>query len=675
MASHVQKNSSSRLIPFFLLLMFASLLLAFKPAYADPPGRVGRVADVVGEAWLFDAEDKEWQKVERNQPITEGDRLRTDNGARVTLRIGSTSIWLDERADLEFSRLDDEAVELLLARGQLAMRLRSRENIAETRILTREGRFAFEREGLYRVDQLERGSRAYAWLGQLRFEPRGDGMPTLLSGGEQAEFWWGNGPRVERQRIERDFFGDWAVAQSESEGDGPVNRYVSSEMTGAEDLDRHGRWEQHDEYGAIWFPLALAVDWAPYRYGRWAWVRPWGWTWVDDARWGFAPFHYGRWVQVRGRWCWAPGRYVNRPVFAPALVAWVGGGNFSVGVSIGGGRHSPPPRHGWFPLGPREAYVPGYKHSPHYVNRINVDVDVRVGGGSPRYRNRDVVGAISVLPHEQQWRGRPQPYKPDMGPVQPVVQAPSRGEGGPGRGQRVDPPSWVGQRDHRDPRDRGNRGPDRSDRADRDDRDDRPTWRDKLPRPGNPAPVVAVPQPGSVQAPAQPQVSPVPPVTQPTQQQQPGPREDRWGNYRPQDQGQQGGEDRRGWRRDDRRDDRREPPVQQPQAPQLPQVQPPQVPQVPQVQVPQVQQPQVQQPQFGGWRRDRGEDRREDRPTQPAWTPPRPAEARPPQPMPAMPQVQMPQPARPQAPEAAPQRKREDESRNRPPGRKEEKER
>ena len=325
------KNSTTRLIRI-LLLAFASLLLGLKPAWADPPGRIGRVAEITGEAWLFDAEDKEWQKVERNQPITAGDRLRTDNGARLTLRIGSTSIWLDERADLEFSRLDDEAVELLLARGQLAMRLRSRENVTETRVLTREGRFGFEREGLYRVDQLDRGSRAYAWLGQLRFEPRGDGPSTWLSGGEQAEFWWGNGPRIERQRIERDFFGDWAVAQSESEGDGPVNRYVSSEMTGAEDLDRHGRWEQHDEYGAIWFPLAVAVDWAPYRYGRWAWVNPWGWTWVDDARWGFAPFHYGRWVQVRGRWCWAPGRYVNRPVFAPALVAWVGNGNVSVGV-------------------------------------------------------------------------------------------------------------------------------------------------------------------------------------------------------------------------------------------------------------------------------------------------------------------------------------------------------
>jgi hypothetical protein len=48
-------------------------------------------------------------------------------------------------------------------------------------------------------------------------------------------------------------------------------------------------------------------------YGRWVWVVPWGWTWVDDAPWGFAPFHYGRWVYV-SYWAWVPGPLAVRPV-------------------------------------------------------------------------------------------------------------------------------------------------------------------------------------------------------------------------------------------------------------------------------------------------------------------------------------------------------------------------
>jgi hypothetical protein len=57
-----------------------------------------------------------------------------------------------------------------------------------------------------------------------------------------------------------------------------------------------------------------------------------------------------------------------RPVYAPALVAFVGGGNFSLGVSFGGGFSGV----AWFPLGPRDVYIPGYRCSPRYVQTINV---------------------------------------------------------------------------------------------------------------------------------------------------------------------------------------------------------------------------------------------------------------------------------------------------------------
>jgi hypothetical protein len=112
----------------------------------------------------------------------------------------------------------------------------------------------------------------------------------------------------------------------------------------------------------------VVVGWAPYHYGHWVWVGPWGWTWVDDAPWGFAPFHYGRWAYVRGYWGWVPGPVVVRPVYAPAVVGFVGGGGFSVGVGFGGGFSGV----AWFPLGPRDVYVPGYRCSPRYFQSVNV---------------------------------------------------------------------------------------------------------------------------------------------------------------------------------------------------------------------------------------------------------------------------------------------------------------
>src|SRR5437016_591981 len=118
---------------------------------------------------------------------------------------------------------------------------------------------------------------------------------------------------------------------------------------GVEDLDDYGDWRSSPEYGDVWFPR-VSAGWAPYREGHWAWIDPWGWTWVDDDPWGYAPFHYGRWAAFGGRWGWIPGPVAVRPVYAPALVVFVGGGGFVAGGNVA-----------WFAMGPREVYVPSYR--------------------------------------------------------------------------------------------------------------------------------------------------------------------------------------------------------------------------------------------------------------------------------------------------------------------------
>jgi hypothetical protein len=398
----------------------------------DPPSRAARVVNVVGDAWLFDHDSREWTRLTRNQTVGEGDRVRTDDRGRVSLRVGSTTVWVDERSDLELSQLDEGQTLLQLDRGDVAVRLRSVENAAETRVRTREGTAQPEREGLYRVEQLDRGSKVYVWQGRMRFDWSRSASAVFLGTGEQVELWWPDGPRAERSPLYSDGFGDWVLAESREEGDRTVARYVSAEMTGAEDLDRYGRWETAADYGAVWIPTTvLGVDWAPYRYGRWAWSRHWGWTWVDDAPWGFAPFHYGRWVSWRGRWCWAPGAYVHRPVYSPALVGWVGGGSVSVGISIGS--RPQPPRYGWYPLAPREVYRPAYRHTPRYVGRINDPRDLRDPVTVQRpHRYRDVHSAVSMLPAPgaaiQPMPVRGPDRKAEPGWTRPLPVAPGRGD-------------------------------------------------------------------------------------------------------------------------------------------------------------------------------------------------------------------------------------------------------
>ncbi|MCK6500160.1 MAG: hypothetical protein L6Q38_11860, partial [Nitrospira sp.] len=168
-------------------------------------------------------------------------------------------------------------------------------------------------------------------------------------------------------------------------------------------LVRHGSWRNTSEFGPAWFPQSMPTGWAPYRWGHWAWIAPWGWTWIDQSPWGFAPFHYGRWALIGGYWAWLPGAYTARPVYAPALVAWLGQPGWSVSFSFGSA-----PVVGWFPLGPREIYYPHYRSSLRHVRSVNAHhvpnaariVNVAPHKDSPRHIHRDRHVAVTIVPEK-----------------------------------------------------------------------------------------------------------------------------------------------------------------------------------------------------------------------------------------------------------------------------------
>jgi hypothetical protein len=373
-------------------------------AEADPPGRVGRLSEMTGQVWLYSPSAGEWIEAVRNRPITDGDRLSTEGAARAEMRIGSTTVRLDSGTELEVLKIDDTRIELQLHNGSMTVRLRNREGVDEFSVVTDEGRFRAQRTGRYRIDRIDETSHLTVTSGSALYE--GPGSALTVHSGQRAEFWIdrGNVAQYTISEPKRDAFAAWSSARDRNDDRSASSRYVSPEMTGVEDLDRHGRWEQSEEYGALWTPRNVPVGWAPYSTGHWVWIHPWGWTWVDDAPWGFAPFHYGRWVYYRSNWCWTPGVRVHRPVYAPALVAWVGGPRVSVSVNIGG------PVVGWFPLAPREAYVPSYRVSPRYVRAVNHThapqiASVQLHTGNPQahvgqrdFSNRKFAHAVTVVP-------------------------------------------------------------------------------------------------------------------------------------------------------------------------------------------------------------------------------------------------------------------------------------
>jgi len=355
---------------FFLPALLALAAAVAGNAFAqDVPGRVGRVSALEGSSALYQDPDRGWEDAYVNAPVTSRNSVWTDPDSRAEVVVGPIALRLEEESQLDVSVLDDATLDATLERGSLAARLRHFRPGNVVRLSTPQASFLLQSEGRYRLDSdPDRGeSRLSVFAGTAGLQTAGGRI--RVSAGQSVVVWDDDGARYAFQDVSEAEIDRWARARDAKWVERRTPEFVSYEMTGYEDLDAYGEWAEDPVYGAVWFPTRVQEDWAPYRYGRWAFVRPWGWTWVDAEPWGYAPFHYGRWVHVRDRWAWCPGRRVDRPAWAPALVGFIGGGGWSAGASSGGG-----PVVGWFPLAPSEPYRPWYKASKTYVTRVNAVV-------------------------------------------------------------------------------------------------------------------------------------------------------------------------------------------------------------------------------------------------------------------------------------------------------------
>jgi hypothetical protein len=319
-----------------------------------------------GQVSFLPAGATDWVQAELNRPLWVGDRLWTAADARAELQMGSSALRVAPETSVSIIAFDDRREQYEVTQGTVRLRVRSMDRDDAIEIDTPNLAFSIRSPGDYRVDvdadtttvAVIRGSAdAYGTQNAYAISA---GRAVRFSGTDLGDYQAVGFARA-------DPFDRWVGERIAFEERSTSARYVSADMIGYADLDAHGSWRQVPSYGSVWVPTDVAPDWAPYRYGRWLWLDPWGWTWVDDAPWGFAPFHYGRWAFVDSRWCWVPGPRTVRPVYAPALVAFVGGPNIGVSVALGAAAGV-----AWFPLGPGEVYRPAYSTSRDYFTRVNV---------------------------------------------------------------------------------------------------------------------------------------------------------------------------------------------------------------------------------------------------------------------------------------------------------------
>jgi len=396
-----------------VLCLFAVLgVPAF--AYDDPPMRVARLNFVQGSVSFQPAGESDWAWATLNRPMTAGDSLWTGNNSKAEMHIGSTAIRVGGQTSVSFLNLDDRTVQIQLNSGTINVRVRNlyRDDVLE--VDTPNLAFTVLRQGDYRITVDPDGSFTTITLRDGQGQVTGGGQAFLVDGRSQVQVSGTDYISYDIYDLPgRDSFDQWAYTRQLREERSRSARYVSPELTGSEDLDLNGTWRTDRTYGPVWVPTRVSRDWAPYKQGHWAWVDPWGWTWVDNAPAGFVTSHYGRWAHVDGGyggggWVWVPPHreanrdvYAQRPVYSPALVTFVGDSNSSRDFGNSGGV-------AWVPLAPGEVYVPARQTSPTYVTNINVTNTVvkqttitNVVNNNVQtntYVNQNVVGAVTAVP-------------------------------------------------------------------------------------------------------------------------------------------------------------------------------------------------------------------------------------------------------------------------------------
>ena len=376
--SNTISELSLLLLSFILLLILPGVTRAQDADQqdADPPSRVARLNFIQGSISFQPAGTSDWVDANPNRPLTTGDQLWADQDSRGELHMGGSVLRIGGQTAVSFLNLTDQAVQIQLAQGTADLRVLRLEDDESYEIDTPNLAFSILRPGEYRIEVNADGSSSVVSVVNGDGEVTAGGQAYNVARGQQYSFSGTDEVSYGSEALPQpDDFQQWNLQRDQREDKMASAQYVSRDVIGYEDLDDNGSWRDDPTYGHVWFPNGVAVGWAPYHDGHWAFVAPWGWTWVEDEPWGFAPFHYGRWAIVGGGWGWVPGPvpvvgavYV-RPVYAPALVAFVGGGGFAASIELGGVAGVGV---AWFPLGPRDVWVPSYHVSEGYMTRVNV---------------------------------------------------------------------------------------------------------------------------------------------------------------------------------------------------------------------------------------------------------------------------------------------------------------
>ena len=374
---------------FFRIAILLLTLLSGTARAADLGS--ARISLIKGDVQIYTADTQEWVAASINMPLQEGDRLWVPEGARSEVQLqGDIFIRLGSATSFDILALQEESFQFYLNGGHAYINNR-KGGVDYIQVDTPLSSVGCYDNSLVMIDVAENGATDVAVIkGYAAAETR-SGKTRVESG---SELHIGSDMMAELSPLAPpDEWENWNREQDKKLAAGNRSlRYIPEELDDyAYEFDDYGKWVYVTDYGYCWTPLRVAVDWAPYRVGRWCWVGG-NYVWISYEPWGWVPFHYGRWAFVANfGWCWVPpppgGIY-----WAPGYVGWVHTASYVA----------------WVPLAPGEIYYGRGYYGPLSVNITNVTINQTV---IRNFRNVNVRNAVTVVNHNAFISGRREPVR------------------------------------------------------------------------------------------------------------------------------------------------------------------------------------------------------------------------------------------------------------------------
>jgi hypothetical protein len=236
-----------------LALLVGATVLAFSGwASADPPSRVGRLGYLSGAVSFSPAGEDDWVQARINRPLTKGDRLWAEPGARTEIQIGGAMVRMSGGTSVSILNLDDQVTQLQLTQGALNVRVRHLEPNQMFEVDTPNVAFTLRQPGEYRIEVDPDGIATTIVVRRGQGEVYGEDTALLIDSRQSYRF-MGSGLREYQQAATPrvDAFDRWSRDRDRRYDTSVSARYVSPYVVGYQDLDANGTWRVDPTYGNV----------------------------------------------------------------------------------------------------------------------------------------------------------------------------------------------------------------------------------------------------------------------------------------------------------------------------------------------------------------------------------------------------------------------------------------